>query len=80
MLKEYCIKTAELIIIKKSTAGVIKVEKTKRSQEEILKSLHDDELERCVVNLTPIVSNYILENINAFSEAQVSLSLLTLIS
>jgi len=73
VLKEYCIKTAQLIIIKKSTAGAAKVEKTNRSQEEIAKSLHDDELERCVANLTPIVSNYILENINNnLSDAQVS--------
>jgi len=72
VLKEYCVKTAELIIIKKSNAGAAKDEKTKRSKEEIVKSLHDDELERCVVNLTPIVSNYILENINNFSDAQVS--------
>lgn len=72
MLREYCVKTAELIIIKKSTAAVAKVEKANRSQDEIFLSLHEDELERSVVNLTPIVSKYILENINNFSDAQVS--------
>ena len=35
VLREYCVKTAQLIIIKKSTAAVAKVEKANRSQDEI---------------------------------------------
>ena len=72
MLKEYCVKTSELFIIKKSSAAIPKPDKAKRSPDEIVKHHHEDELERSVVNLTPIVSKYILENINKFSDAQVS--------
>ncbi len=70
MLKEYCVKTSELVIIRMSSAA--KPDRAKRSPDEIVKNHHEDELERSVVNLTPIVSKYILENINKFSDAQVS--------
>lgn len=63
VLVEYQLKSRELLTLRQ-------IVDAENKQDEI-KHLHDDELERQITNLTPIVSTHILENLNKMQDSQI---------
>lgn len=78
VLKDYCLMQSELNAINSSkqeenTNNVTDHEEEENDKELSLTNLHENELERQLQNITPIVSSIILANLSKLSDGDVSI-------